>query len=137
MVSTVTQEALPPIISVGGGDVEVFADVEAAEAYFCFPDAISDELELLDSSGQFLRAHEAGKYRASFELDSTRAPAPDYLAEQLTQWISHTSDRLDYGDLDPDKAELPELIEAVRTARRIGPEPTLWNEIRKIFRRGR
>jgi hypothetical protein len=137
MVSTVTQEALPPIISVGGGDVDVFADVEAAEAYFCFPDAISDELDLLDSSGQFLRAHEVGKYKASFELDSARAPAPDYLAEQLTQWISRTSDRLDYGDLDPDRAELPELIEAVRTARRIGPEPTLRNEIRRIFRRGR
>jgi hypothetical protein len=133
----VTQEALPPIISVGGGDVDVFADLDQAEAYLCFPDAIADELELLDSNGQFLRVHEAGKYRASFELDPARTPAPDYLAEQLTQWISRTSDRLDYGDLDPDKAELPELIEAVRAARRIGPEPTLRNEIRKILRRGR
>ena len=132
-----TQKALAPIISVGGGDVDVFTDVEQAEAYFCYPDAISDELELLDSSGQFLRAHETREVRATFELDPSRAPAPDYLADQLTRWISRTRDRLDYGDLDPDHAELPELIEAVRTARRIGPEPTFRNEIRRIFRRDR
>ena len=131
-----TKKALAPIISVGGGDVDVFTDVEQAEAYFCYSDAISDELVLLDSSGQFLRAYESGKYRTPFELDPGRAPAPEYLADQLARWISRTRDRLDYGDLDPETAELPELIEAVRTARRIGPEPTFRNEIRKIFRRG-
>lgn len=137
MVSAVTQKALVPIVAIDGGDVDVFTDVAQAEAYFCYPDAISDELELLDSRGHFLRAYESGKYRASFELDPSRAPAPDYLADQLTRWISRTRDQLDYGDLEPESAELPELIEAVRTARRIGPEPTLRNEVRKLFRRGR
>lgn len=132
-----TPDAVLPIISISGGDIDVFTDLAEAESYFCYPDALSEELELLDASGQFLRATQTGSYKATLQLDPSRNPAPDYLADQLLLWISRTRHLLDYGDLNPDAAELPELIEAVRTAPRIGPEPTLRNKIKAWFRLGR
>jgi hypothetical protein len=96
---------------------------------------VSDELEVFDSTGQFLKAHVDDEYAASFELDTSRPADPEYLADQLRRWIERTSDRLDYSQVDIGSAGLPELIEAVRAARRIGPEPTLMNAIRRLFRR--
>ena len=117
------------------GDVEIHADARDAVSSFCFQDAVSDELEVLDSTGQFLRANVYDEYAASFELDTSRPANPEYLADQLRSWIEATCDRVNYGNEDTGTAGLSELIEAIRSGRRIGPEPTLWNEIRRIFRR--
>jgi hypothetical protein len=127
--------AVPPIIAISDGDLEIYDDVRAASGYFCYPDAVSDDLDVLDSTGQFLRAKVYDRYAARFEVDTSRPADPKYLAEQLGRWIEATCDRVDYGDVDTHTAALPQLIEAVRTGRRMGPEPTLLNEFRRIFRR--
>ncbi len=127
--------AVPPIISIYDGDLEIHDDARDAALSFCYPDAVSDELEVLDSTGRFLRAKVYDKYAASFERDPSRPADPAYLAEQLRRWIESTCDRLDYGQVDTGNAELPGLIEAIRHGGRIGPEPTLMKEIPRIFRR--
>ena len=126
---------VPPIISILDGDLGIHDSLSEAVGYFCFEDAISEDLELIDSTGQFLRARPYGRYAVTFELDTTRPADPEHAAEQLRRWIERTSDHMDYGQTDVGAAGLPELIEIIRAGRTLVPIPTLFNALRSIFRR--
>jgi hypothetical protein len=101
--------------------------------YFCYDDAMCDDLEVFDSTGQFLRARHRGRYAVNFELDTTRPPDPEHASEQLRPWIERTSDHVDYGRAEVDAAGLRDLIEIVRAGRFV-PIPTLFNALRSVFR---
>ncbi len=122
------------VITICDGDVALHNGLKEASAWFCFADAVADYTTVMDSGGRFYRAESEG-YSAWFVLGGSREPDPDFLSEQLRQWINRTSGVIGYGLADPGSADVSELIDAIRNGQRTAAMPTLWGEIRKVFRR--